>query len=185
MNLEVEQKFHARHTAELLHRLKRLDARFGEPMEQVDQYFSHPCRDFAETDEALRLRRIDARNFVTYKGPKLDTKTKTRHELEFPLVSGEQSADDFCELLAALGFSRVLEVRKRRQLAMLKWQGHDVEVALDEVEGLGQFVELEFIADAENRADALEQIAPLAAELGLEAVERRSYLELLLEGSRH
>ena len=180
MNIEVEQKFRASHSAELINRLKRLGARFDEPVLETDQYFAHPCRDFAKTDEALRLRKIDARNFVTYKGPKLDQKTKTRNELEFPLESGEQSAHDFCELLTTLGFSPVREVRKRRQLAELKWKGHDVEVALDDVEGLGQFVELEFVVDADNRADAMEQLAPLAAELGLNEVERRSYLELLL-----
>jgi adenylate cyclase, class 2 len=182
MNVEVEQKFHASHSKELLTRLERMGAKFDDPLMQVDQYFNHPCRDFATTDEALRLRQIDARNFVTYKGPKHDTATKTRGELEFPLEPGEQSASDFCELLQQLSFRPVREVRKTRRVARLKWHAYDVEVALDDVEGLGQFVELEFSAQAENRAGAIEQLGPLAAELGLENVERRSYLELLLEG---
>jgi adenylate cyclase class 2 len=181
MNVEIEQKFRASHSQELLRRLERMGANVEEPLVQVDQYFNHPCRDFATTDEALRLRRIDARNFVTYKGPKHDKTTKTRNELEFPLEPGEQSASDFCELLHQLTFRPVREVRKTRRVARLKWRGHDVEVALDDVDGLGQFVELEFAADSDNRADAMNQLAPLAAELGLTDVERRSYLELLLE----
>ncbi len=182
MNIEIEQKYRAEHSVDLQNRLKRLGAKFDDSADQVDQYFNHPCRDFAATDEALRLRRIDARNFVTYKGPKHDTTTKTRNELEFPLESGEQSASDFCELLRVLGFRPVREVHKVRRTARLKWKGHDVEVSLDEVDGLGQFVELEFDTQAENRADAIEQLAPLALELGLSEVERRSYLELLLAG---
>ena len=58
------------------------DTRPGEPAEQVDTYFSHPARDFAATDEALRIRSIDQENFVTYKGPKLDATTKTRREID-------------------------------------------------------------------------------------------------------
>ncbi|HEX4000154.1 MAG TPA: class IV adenylate cyclase [Pirellulales bacterium] len=180
MNIEVEQKYRGAHGAELMNRLERLGAKFADEALQADQYFAHPCRDFAKTDEALRLRRIDARNFVTYKGPKLDQNTKTRRELEFPLESGERSAHDFCELLTALGFSLVREVRKRRRVAMLNWKGHPVEAALDDVEGLGQFVELEFTSQAGDRSEAMEQLAPLASELGLQSVERRSYLELLL-----
>ena len=44
-----------------------------------------PCRDFAQTDEALRIRTVGDTSFVTYKGPKLDATTKTRRELELPL----------------------------------------------------------------------------------------------------
>ena len=88
MHIEVEQKFRATHSAELLARLERMGAVFAEPVVQVDLYFAHPARDFAQTDEALRIRRVGERNFVTYKGPKLDAMTKTRRELELPLADG-------------------------------------------------------------------------------------------------
>ena len=81
MHIEVEQKFRAAHSPELLARLQRLGATIEEPIEQIDQYFAHPVRDFAQTDEALRIRRVGDLNFVTYKGPKLDSTTKTRREL--------------------------------------------------------------------------------------------------------
>jgi adenylate cyclase, class 2 len=181
MHIEVEQKFRAAHTSELLARLERLGAVFDEPIVQVDQYFAHPARDFAKTDEALRIRRVGERNFVTYKGPKLDATTKTRRELELPLMPGEQSAEEFAELLEALGFSRVREVQKTRRVTHVRWQGGDVEVALDDVDRLGQFVELEIVTESDPTA-ARELVASLAAEFGLATVERRSYLELLLAG---
>jgi adenylate cyclase class 2 len=180
MHIEVEQKFRARHSPTLLTRLERLGAVFEEPIMQVDRYFAHPARDFARTDEALRIRRVGERNFVTYKGPKLDATTKTRRELELPLTAGTQAAEEFVELLEALGFSSVREVRKTRRAAHVLWQRGDVEVALDDVDRLGQFVELEIVTNSENPTAARELVASLAAELGLETVERRSYLELLL-----
>jgi adenylate cyclase class 2 len=52
---------------------------------------------------------------------------------------------------------------------------------LDEVEGLGAFVELELAADESGLEEAKSRIASLALELGLSDSERRSYLELLLD----
>ena len=83
-------------------------------------------------------------------------------------------------MLTALGFSRVRQVRKSRQAAKVQWRGQEIEVALDDVDQLGQFVELEIVTDSDGSDVARELLASLAAELGLESAERRSYLELLL-----
>src|ERR1700688_1176895 len=103
MHFEVEQKFRIREPAAWLANLKARHG-LGEPEVQVDRYYAHPARDFAQTDEALRIRRIGQANYVTYKGPKLDTTTKTRRELELPLAPGDAGAAGFAELLEALGF---------------------------------------------------------------------------------
>jgi len=49
-------------------------------------------------------------------------------------------------LLEALGFRRVAEVRKRRRKAKVSWRGRDIEAALDDVDRVGRFVELEIVA---------------------------------------
>ncbi len=180
MSLEVEQKFRVADLAEIQQNLERLGAKFGQPVVQIDLYFAHPCRDFAKTDEALRIRRVGRRNFVTYKGAKVDQATKTRQELELALPGGKQAAADFGELLKTLGFQPVREVRKRRRTADVAWQGREIEAALDEIDGLGQFAELELQAEPAEAEAAQQAIASLAAELGLSHNERRSYLELLL-----
>ncbi len=181
MHFEVEQKFRVDDAAAVERRLRELGARDGGAVEQVDRYFNHPARDFAQTDEALRLRRVGEANFITYKGPKLDPTTKTRREIELPLVSGAAEVASFGELLVALGFRFVSEVSKTRRLLHVDWQGHTVEVALDDVAGLGPYIELELSADETEMAAAKACIASLAGKLKLEHSERRSYLELLLE----
>ncbi len=180
MYLEVEQKFRVSDWTDLERRLVGLGAVIEEPVAQRDLYFAHPSRDFAQTDEALRIRRVGERNFVTYKGPKLDSTTKTRRELELPLASGDEAAARFAELLAALGFRLVREVRKQRRRAIVRWQGREIEAALDEVDGVGRFAELELQADEAEADTARALLASLAAELHLDRPERRSYLELLL-----
>ena len=183
MHYEVEQKFRVASLGPVAARLTVLGAVTAGELSQSDQYFAHPDRDFAQTDEALRIRSVGEKNYVTYKGPKVDTTTKTRRELELPLATGSAGRDQFAELLEALGFRRVAEVRKRRMLYALGYGDRSVEVALDDVDRVGQFVELELSADEAGLAPARECLAALAAELGLSANERRSYLEMLLAGT--
>src|SRR5690349_15355832 len=104
MKWEVEQKFRVGDARQIEAKLAELKAVFKDRQQQIDRYFNHPGRDFARTDEALRLRQIGVENFITYKGPKIDQATKTRRELELPLPSGSQIPTQFTELLTALGF---------------------------------------------------------------------------------
>ncbi len=181
MRYEVEQKFPVPDLAVVQKRLVELEAAIAAWQLEVDLYFAHPVKDFARTDEALRIRTVGAANYVTYKGPKIDRTTKTREEIELPLPGGPQGYADGRRLLEALGFRPVAEVRKRRRKAKIAWQGRMVEASLDEVDSLGTFVELELIASADDLEPAQESILHLASALGLSGSERRSYLELLLK----
>lgn len=180
MNFEVEQKHRVKDEAELVARLAERGATLGPATTQSDQYFAHPCRDFAQTDEALRIRTVGSQSFVTYKGPKVDATTKTRRELELPLELGDAGARQFGQLLAALGFKPVAVVTKQRQSFELHHAGRPVAGSLDTVAGLGTFVELELVTEEQGLAEARGVIAALANELELGPGERRSYLELLL-----
>ncbi len=177
MSFEVEQKFRVEDAPALEARLTERGVTFGAPIAQCDRYFNHPSVDYAVTDEALRIRRSGDDVFITYKGPKLDAATKTRRELELPLTAGDER---WAELLVSLRFRPVAEVRKSRRIGELAYQGLSFEIALDDVAEVGAFCELEVQANAEALDRAREALQALAAELGLTAVERRSYLELLL-----
>jgi len=183
MQLEVEQKFPMREPATVRQSLVELGATFGTPIKQADVYFSHPSRNFKETDEALRIRRVGQENFVTYKGPKLDPATKTRREIELPLAAGDAGFAQFAELLEVLGFRRVYEVRKHRIPGEIPWEGRTIHLALDDVTGLGSYLEIELLADEKELGGAKACLASLAAAVGLTGQERRGYLDLLLSGS--
>jgi adenylate cyclase class 2 len=184
---EVEMKFPVVGEADTEARLLAIGARPAAALAQLDRYFAHPCRDFAVTDEALRLRQVGDTTELTYKGPRIDATTKTRRELSVPLASmiagdaGGRTVATWTALLVALGFHEVATVAKRRRPFALERDGHDVEIALDAVEGLGTFVELELVADEGGIAAARACLASVAAELELARAERRSYLELLLQ----
>jgi adenylate cyclase class 2 len=178
--LEIEMKFPIPDFSPLEQILAEWGARAEEPQRNADHYFNAPDRDFAVTDEALRVRRIGEVNRVTYKGPKRDTKAKVRAEIEVGLAEGERPAGDFMRLLENLGYRPVAVVRKRRRPYHLHREGFDMEVCLDEVDGLGSYVEVEIVAPEDRLEQAHAVLTRVALALGLANSERRSYLELLL-----
>lgn len=202
---EVEQKYPVADVKAIEDRLGSLGALWRGTAEQVDRYFNHPSRDFAVTDEALRLRSTAAGVAITWKGPRLDATAKTRREIELPLALAAVPAaaqalaavpaaaeapsatpamlDHWTELLEALGFRRVREVAKRRRLATVAWEGAAIDVAIDHVVDLGDFMELELQADASGITAAAARIESLARELGCSNAEPRSYLEMLLSNT--
>jgi adenylate cyclase class 2 len=176
---EVELKLRADH-GPVRERLTAAGAASRGTVVQRDTYYDAPHRDFAETDEALRVRRVErdgaVESHLTYKGPLVDDASKTRREYETGVDDGETMA----AALDALGFSPAAEVRKRRERFAL--DGH--VVTLDAVDGLGEFVEVEGEASEDEIAAVREDVAATVRRLGLdpEADIRTSYLELLLEG---
>lgn len=176
--LEVELKFPLTDPAAFRKRLLALGAVEKETVEQADAYYNHPSRDFAQTDEALRVRSVGDKAWVTYKGPKLGTAAKTRFELELPLAA--ETADGWAEVLTRLGFQAVATVRKQRTPFDLERGGRGFELTIDEVEGVGVYAEVETLADDAAQEEAEQAVRGVARELGLATPEPRSYLECLL-----
>jgi adenylate cyclase, class 2 len=181
MSYEVELKFPLADKERIVEFLAELQARPEAQQFQCDRYFAHPARDFAQTNEAFRIRQSGDNTKLTYKGPMLDKATKTRREIELSLAEGRQTAEDMAEMLRLLGFSEVRAVRKTRKPYHLDWQGFAIEVTLDHVEELGEFLEIEVVVDDADRTNAQTAILALAQHWNLEHAERRSYLTLLLE----
>lgn len=177
---EVEQKYPVDDFQQILFQLEEREIVIGDAVEQQDSYYGHPARDFAATDEALRIRHVGNQSWMTYKGPRVDTGTKTRRELEVDLPPGRSTADQYDQLLQVLGFQHVGDVIKSRRTAVIPWTGWDVVMALDEVVSLGCYIELETICLADKLKDAEQVIDRIATELGLFSTERASYLELLV-----
>ena len=173
--LEVEVKSRLGDARAFSRNLARARARATKALVEEDTYFSHPGRDFSSTDEALRIRRAGKQADLTYKGPKLDRKSKTREEIVIPL-DGPDGAARAEAILLRLGFGRVSVVRKRRRVYNLG----RFEICVDHVEGLGDFVEIEARGPRKGYARLRDEALALLGRLGAMEPERRSYLELLL-----
>lgn len=177
---EVELKIQADHDA-VRTRLEELDATHDGTAHQTDTYYKSPFEDLLDDEEALRVRRQrpieddtdEDENILIYKGPLMDTESKTREELEAVVTD----SNAMIAILEKMGFEQATVIDKEREFYSL--DGYTV--SLDSVVGLGQFIEIEMITDdIENARDgALE----LLEKLGLNPEEqiRNSYVDLKLK----
>ena len=171
--IEVEVKARIDSFEEMEKRLKDLGAVKTKDEFQEDIYFASPIVDFAETDEALRIRTTNNDTFITYKGPKLNEKAKTRKEVEMTIESAAKASDIFTEI----GFTPARTVRKNRQY----YRYENFEISLDDVEGLPPYMEIEIaLSDSEDYTEAQNRIFKLFEKLDItDGFERTSYMELL------
>jgi adenylate cyclase class 2 len=143
---------------------------------QADTYYNSQYRDFGKTDESLRIRVEDGQSFLTYKGPKMDSVSKTRKEFQIEV----NDADNMKNILTSLGFFQVATVTKKRK----NYKLGDFLIALDDVQNLGNFIEIEISAeDSRKYEEKVESIFKFIEKLGLNrnSTIRKSYLELMLE----
>ena len=153
---------------------------------QRDTYFDNAAGEIRGGGKALRIRETEdlMKGIVTaelnFKGPRMDQVSMTRQELETEVGQAETGR----RILAALGFSPVLpEVVKERT----EYRREEITAALDRVEGLGDFLELEILADEETEnGKVLQKLEELLGELGYQMGDTvtRSYLSMLQQGRR-
>ena len=191
MSYEVEIKYAVSDVTQLLEKFEPFGLCFGESVEEHDTFYQHPSKDFAATDECLRIRYRAGEYKITYKGPKMDyaaaeetRETKTRREIEIFLTDNAEIARQWDRLLQALGFHAAAELTKMRRLATLVDREQKYEISLDTIDGLGHFIELETIADDAQLDDACRRVKLLAATLGLTRPITASYLELVTRKQR-
>jgi adenylate cyclase class 2 len=183
---EVEIKVRADHDS-VRGALENREAAVLNTVTQADTYYDAPMREFAETDEALRVRREradseDGRSRsrdaetakLTYKGPLVDESSKTREEHE----TAVEDAAAIEATLDALGFEPVATVEKRRE----RFAIDGYTVSLDVVTDLGEFVEIEKVVEEAEIDEAREGAVAVLESLDLDPEEgiRTSYLGLLL-----
>lgn len=177
---EIEIKLKLREKEDTMERLRAMGFADGEDHEEVDIYFNSSFYNLAERGEALRIRRVtnlqtnETHGEITYKGPKLDQISMSRMELE-SVIENPQALES---ILTIIGMTEKYEVRKVRHYMSCD----QMTACLDEVDGLGSFLELEEIAECKNvREETLKKMEGILKNLGyrMEDTTRISYLSML------
>lgn len=176
--IEIERKF--RLTAEQGAALdKTLHDQYGapEPVHQVDEIFLHGIDSFAHFKQGMpvaRLRTVNGETQFTYKRRIDDAGDMVEHEL------GVSSADIMRHILSELGYLPVTVVDKVRLEAKMG----EMAIMHDQVKGLGDFCEIEIMAEDESAIpDAEIRIMAKAAEFGYTQanLEPRQYDQLVAQ----
>lgn len=139
-NIEIEIKVKIEKPEFLIKFLKKNGKLISET-KQVDKYFVPKHRNFLKfrpAKEWLRLRNNGGTFSINYKNWHYGKDGKTNYCDEF-----ETNIDDFIQvekIFGALDIKTITVVDKKRQT----WRYKNFEVAIDWVEGLGSFVEVEY-----------------------------------------
>lgn len=175
MQKEIEVKAKVADTAAVRAQLEALGCAFTEPVTQEDAIFVDFEGDFAEfrpETNFLRIRRAHGKILFTLKRSEVGGNELSSIEREFEVNDAQQLEDT----LGFLGYHEVIRVKKSRT----KTRHNDMEICLDEVEGLGSFIEVEKFSDGDGDAVQTELFAFLQT-LGVSSEDRvlRGYDTLL------
>ena len=149
-NKEIEIQVRISNSQPLLDFLEK-NGEFKYSNRQVDEYYTPAHRDFASIDpikEWIRLRDSDGEFSINYKNWHYDSDGKSRYCDEFETVIGD--LDQLRKIFTAINLKVLVKVHKQRRV----WNYKNYEIAVDRVEGLGDFVEIEYkgVDNADHKA---------------------------------
>ena len=179
--IEIEVKLRIKDVAVLEKKLLEQGYKLIETLRETDTYSDGGINGIKKSGQALRVRRTvncvtgKEQSAITFKGEKIDAVSMARLEVETVVESGEAAE----RILCALGFYPVqpIVVKIRKIL-----RNGDICACLDDVQGLGTFLELEIMAESEEaRPAALERIEEILNSVGytMDDTTRVSYLSQL------
>ena len=160
---EVEVKMHLQDRDKVIQKVKDLGCVFGEVLHQVDHIFIRGDVDFPPPYDSpvLRVRKQNNKYFFTMKISMSNRQDCVERELE--ISDGEK----MIEIIKFLKYKQAPIVDKKR----VKTNVGDIEVVLDEVVGLGEFLEAEKIVhthDGEERQKIQEELLSFLETLGIQ-----------------
>ena len=179
--IEVEVKIPVENIESIKEKLLQNGFVYQKSVVETDTYFTSDHYDMREHDKALRIRKtenLDTKEVkaqLNCKGPKLDQASMTRKETEIEIREPEKME----EILTELEF---YPASKRVKKTRTYYAKSNMMAAADQVENLGDFLELEILVEKEeDRADGLDAIYGVMRVLGCEKTEtvQRSYLSML------
>jgi adenylate cyclase class 2 len=183
MNVEVEIKVKITEPDVLRKKLLAC-GKLKKSIRQIDEYYVPQHRNFFNQKphpiEWLRIRTNPDKVFFEYDksiNKKADGEQECAEEYETEISDPQE----FRSILRFLDFKKIVTVDKNREY----WDCGSFEVALDEVKGLGFFVEVEAKGDFKDNMEAKEECIGFLKRLGMENVEsnhiKKGYPVLLLE----
>jgi adenylate cyclase, class 2 len=174
---EIEVKFQVRDAAALLLALKARGIELNEPITQDDQAYAP--EGWSDGDgkigvSFLRLRTVNGHHTFTLKRPVENALSCTEHE------SSVEDREQMHRAILAMGFRPTVRFGKVRRTATLP----DFELCVDEVVGLGTFLELERMVDQNTPGEVVQSsLAAFVASLEIDATRIDETYDSLLRAA--
>lgn len=159
---EVEQKYKVKNPASVRRNIKKLGAKLLQKGYEKNTLWDYEGL-VRGKGSVLRVREVNGKGLLTFKGPKMKSRFKKRLEVEMPVEAKKTEV-----ILKTIGFKPTTHYEKYREEYVLG----KFHITLDRLKRFGWFVEIEAPA---------AQIVKAAAQLGFTDKDReeRSYLEMI------
>jgi adenylate cyclase, class 2 len=171
MNIEVEIKIKIDNFEEIKKKVSSL-GKLVKSIKQIDDYYVPSHRDFfahkPQPIEHLRIRtNLDkvVFEYTRTKNMRKDGNYDFAEEYETEI----SNVKEFKKTLEFLDFKKVITVEKQREY----WMCGNIEVALDNVIGLGHFIEAEAKGDFKDTKEAKKACIDFLENLGIKDVENK------------
>jgi adenylate cyclase class 2 len=178
--VEIEVRFSLKNTDAVAGFLNANAEPVSGEVVQTDSYFTPQHRNFLGVKfpfEWLRLRETERGCSVTYKHFHPENVEKTDYCDEFE--TGVENIGALRKIFDALNFRVLVVVEKRRR----RWAFRNTDVAIDDVKGLGSFIEVEALESFEDPKEGRKHLYSVLGDLGAEVgnEELHGYPYMLLE----
>lgn len=173
---EIEVKAKIPNFTDIQSKLNNLGCTFSKTLIQKDRIYLPNGIEFPDKTKGtlfLRIRDSNGKYVLTLK-KQLDTEFENiEHEL---IIDNPNQANDMAILL---GFHEVLYVSKKR----IKCKYNDLNICLDEIDGLGSFVEVEKLTDENDTQRVKRELFEFLETLGVKTEDQvfKGYATLIYE----
>lgn len=157
---EIELKFRVKEYKMLLEKLQNFGCKIEEPIIQNDTIYVANLENTESTEGSLWLRVRKENQKIEMNLKKQSAKKEESQEIEFEVSSYEKAR----AFLETLGYKKWVIVNKKRSYS--KYLQYNL--CIDEVERLGNFIEIELLVEDYDTKDYLEDLYDVAGKLGLD-----------------
>lgn len=159
---EVEVKARLKDRESIINKLISMGCSFGEELHQIDHIFIPRESEFPPAYDVpvLRVRKQNDKHLLTLKLSQSNRQDCIEHELEI------SDGDKMLEIMNLINYKKVPIVNKKR----IKTNYDGMEIVLDIVENLGDFIEVERIVDEDDfqiRQKIQEELLDFLTNLGV------------------
>ncbi|MFA6274248.1 MAG: class IV adenylate cyclase [Candidatus Paceibacterota bacterium] len=183
MNIEVEIKVKVNNFEEIKKKIFSL-GKLVKSIKQIDEYFIPSHRNFFEHKpqpiEHLRIRTNPDKSVFEYTRT-INLKENLDYDYAEEYETGISNVEEFRKTLEFLDFKNIVTVEKQREY----WDCGDIEIALDRVKGLGDFMEAEAKGNFKDEAEAKKACIVFLENLGFKDIENTQikigYPQMFLE----
>ena len=186
MNIEVEIKVKIDNFEEIKEKVSKI-GKLVKSIKQIDDYYIPAHRDFFARKphpvEWLRIRTNPDKVVFEY-DLSINPKENGDHDYAEEYETEISNKEEFEKILGFLNFKKYVTIEKDREY----WMCGNIEVALDKVKNLGNFIEAEAKGDFEDEKEALKECKKFLSSLGINDIEinriKTGYPEMFLENKK-